>query len=79
MNETSSGRASDFWEAMAVSGAIQTRSLAGGQALFRQGQVVSHLYRLESGRVRLVRQTENGTAVLVHCKRSAEALVAARA
>ncbi len=64
---------------MVATETVRVRSLAAGQSLFRQGEAVSNLYRLESGRMRLVRHTENGTAVVVHLARSGETFAEASA
>jgi CRP-like cAMP-binding protein len=62
----------DVWTDLVAAESIWPRSLASGQPLFRQGESVSALYRLESGRLRLVRHTENGTEVVVHLARPGE-------
>ena len=79
MHKLPSQERPDVWKGMVATEAIRVRSLAAGQSLFRQGEPVSNLYRLESGRMRLVRHTENGTAVVVHLARSGETFAEASA
>ncbi|MDR3530612.1 MAG: Crp/Fnr family transcriptional regulator [Rhodopila sp.] len=69
----------DVWTDLVAAESIRLRSLASGQSLFQQGEPVSALYRLESGRVRLVRHTENGTEVVVHIARPGETFAEASA
>ena len=69
----------DVWKGMVAAEAVTLRSLANGQSLFRQSEPVCSLYRLESGRMRLVRHTENGTAVVVHLARPGETFAEASA
>lgn len=68
----------DVWKDLAAE-PVKLRALAGGQSLFRQGEPVSSLYRVELGRLRLVRHTENGTAVVVHVARPGETFAEASA
>ena len=42
------------------------RRLEAGEALFRQGDSAMALFRLESGRIRLLRHTEDGASVVMH-------------
>jgi CRP-like cAMP-binding protein len=69
----------DVWTDLVAAASIRLRSLAAGQSLFQQGESVGELYRLESGRVRLVRHTENGTKVVVHTARPGETFAEASA
>lgn len=45
---------------------LRRRSLAAGECLFRQGDPATAIYRVEAGRLRLVRHLADGTAVTVH-------------
>ena len=46
--------------------------LEAGEALFRQGDPAVAIFRLESGRIRLLRHTEDGVAVVMHVARPGE-------
>jgi CRP-like cAMP-binding protein len=48
------------------------RQLAAGDALFRQGDPAVAIFRLESGQVRLLRHTEDGSSVVMHVARPGE-------
>jgi CRP-like cAMP-binding protein len=48
------------------------RSLKAGEALFRQGDPAHAIYRVRSGRIRLVRHLEAGTSVVVQVARARE-------
>ncbi len=48
------------------------RSLAAGQALFRQGARTSGIFRLAAGRIRLQRCTPGGSVVTMHTARPGE-------
>ena len=48
------------------------RHLAAGEALFRQGDPAVAIFRLESGQVRLLRHTEDGSSVVMHVARPGE-------
>jgi CRP-like cAMP-binding protein len=50
----------------------RTRSLEAGEALFRQGDPAVAIFRLESGRIRLLRHTEDGVSVVMHVARPGE-------
>lgn len=54
-----------------------TRTLASGDVLFRQGDAVAKLYMLQSGAVRLVRHTVDGTLVVIHTARPGETIAEA--
>lgn len=49
-----------------------SRQLAAGAALFRQGDKTFGLFRLLTGRIRLVRATRDGTEVAMHTVRTGE-------
>lgn len=48
------------------------RNLAAGELLFRQGDPAAAIYRLESGRLRLVRRTVDDHLVILHTARGGE-------
>jgi CRP/FNR family transcriptional regulator, dissimilatory nitrate respiration regulator len=48
------------------------RRLEAGEALFRQGDPAMAIFRLESGRIRLLRHTEDGVSVVMHVARPGE-------
>ena len=48
------------------------RHLEAGEALFRQGDAAVAIFRLESGQVRLLRHTEDGSSVVMHVARPGE-------
>ncbi|WIM09242.1 Crp/Fnr family transcriptional regulator [Enhydrobacter sp.] len=48
------------------------RELANGEPLFRQGDPVTAIYRVESGRLRLVRRTIDDHLVILHTAREGE-------
>ncbi len=48
------------------------RHLEASEALFRQGDPAVAIFRLQSGRVRLLRQTEDGSSVVMHVARPGE-------
>ena len=50
----------------------QVRLLEAGQALFRQGDAATAIFRLESGRINLLRHTEDGASVVIHVARPGE-------
>ncbi|MGJ3245498.1 MAG: Crp/Fnr family transcriptional regulator [Elainellaceae cyanobacterium] len=52
--------------------AIATVNLAPGQALYHQGDPVSAIYRVESGRIRLIRHTVEGRVVTFRVIRAGE-------
>jgi CRP-like cAMP-binding protein len=69
---------SDAWRDI-VRDRIWLRQLGGADVLFRQGDPVTMLYRLEAGRIRLVRHLEDGTAVVLHVARPGETFAEASA
>jgi CRP-like cAMP-binding protein len=48
------------------------RRLGTGEGLFRQGDPAEAIFRLESGRIRLLRHTEDGASVVMHVARPGE-------
>ncbi len=54
----------------AVSGGI--RDLAAGEPLFRRGDRASAIYRVESGRLRLLRSAVDGRLVVLHTARAGD-------
>jgi CRP-like cAMP-binding protein len=48
------------------------RHLEAGEALFRQGDPAEAIFRLESGRMHLLRHTEDGASVVMHVARPGE-------
>ena len=48
------------------------RHLEAGEALFRQGDPVVAIFHLQSGQVRLLRHTEDGSSVVMHVARPGE-------
>ena len=57
----------------------QTRALAAGEPLFRQGQRATAIFLVVHGRVRLVRHLVDGTLVTVHTARAGDTLAEAAA
>src|SRR6516165_12080581 len=48
------------------------RVLASGELLFRQGDPAAAIYRVESGRLRLIRRTADDHLVILHTARRGE-------
>jgi CRP-like cAMP-binding protein len=48
------------------------RVLAPGNHLFRQGKAAAAIYRVESGRVRLIRPTPDDHLVILHTARRSD-------
>lgn len=59
-----------FEAAAATSGRI--RDLAAGELLFRQGDRASAIYRVETGRLRLLRHAVDGRLVVLHTARAGD-------
>jgi CRP-like cAMP-binding protein len=57
---------------MKVDAKLHPRRLEAGEALFRQGDPAAAIFRLQSGRVRLLRHTEDGASVVMHIARPGE-------
>ena len=51
---------------------VPCRHLASGEALFRQGEPAHHIFRIETGRVQMLRYTAAGTCVAIHTGRPGE-------
>ena len=49
---------------------LAQRTLAPGEAVFRQGDRATAVYRVETGRVRLVRHLKDGSSVVMHVARA---------
>lgn len=60
-----------------VESASVLRTLAAGELLFGQGDPAAAIYRVESGRLRLVRRTVDDHLVVLHTVRAAEFLAEA--
>lgn len=60
-------------------GPMRLRRLDSGEVLFRQGEVVSALFRLSIGRIRLIRNLEDGTSVVLHIASAGETFAEASA
>lgn len=64
------------WLAQAARQARQ-RKLAAGDCLFRQGDRAQAIFRVECGRLRLVRHLADGSAVTLHVARAGDGLAEA--
>ena len=60
-------------------GRTRLRHLDAGEVLFRQGEAVAALYRLRTGRIRLIRNLEDGTSVVLHVAKAGETFAEASA
>jgi len=60
------------WLPSDVRNAGVVHSLASGEALFQQGDPANAIFEVESGRLRLLRQTIDGHTVVIHTARSGE-------
>jgi CRP-like cAMP-binding protein len=69
----------DDWPGAPGIQAARMRHLDAGEALFRQGDPVVTLYRVCVGRVRLVRNLEDGAFVVLHVARPGETFAEASA
>jgi len=69
--------AANSWIGLIGSRDLRRRSLARGELLFRQGDRVSAIYLVDSGRVRLVRHLEDGSSVALHTARAGETMAEA--
>jgi hypothetical protein len=63
MHDLTTPRQSDAWMDIVTPDRVRQRELAGDEFLFHQDDPVMALYRLETGRIRLVRHLEDGTTV----------------
>jgi CRP/FNR family transcriptional regulator, dissimilatory nitrate respiration regulator len=64
--------AEELWGWWGENPARRERRLAKGEALFRRGDPVDFMYRLESGGVRLERQTSDGRLLILHASKPGE-------
>ncbi|KAA0686324.1 Crp/Fnr family transcriptional regulator [Azospirillum brasilense] len=60
------------WVGLVDSERLRRRRLEPGEALFRQGASAVAVYRVDCGRVRLVRHLEDGSSVALHVARNGE-------
>jgi CRP/FNR family transcriptional regulator, dissimilatory nitrate respiration regulator len=60
------------WLPPGLKGACVFHSLASGEALFQQGDPANAIFEVESGRLRLLRQTIEGHTVVIHTARTGE-------
>ena len=49
-----------------VGGAAETRDLDANEFLFRQGDTATHVFAVETGRIKLARYLSNGKVVVMH-------------
>ena len=67
------------WPLIAGVATRYSRHLVAGEMLFRQGEHIDVMYRVESGRVRLVRHLEDGSIVVLHAAHAGETFAEASA
>jgi CRP-like cAMP-binding protein len=67
---------SDILERLSAGAGVR-RCLDGGEMLFATGEPVRSLFVVETGRLRLLRHTVHGAAVVLHVARSGEAFAEA--
>lgn len=60
------------WIALVAPDRLVPRRVAAGEAVFRQGDPAVAVYRVEQGRVRLVRHLEDGSSVALHVARAGD-------
>lgn len=60
------------WVGLVEAERLRHRRLKAGEALFRQGDPAIAVYRVDAGRVRLVRYLEDGSSVALHVARAGE-------
>ena len=65
-------RSATGWIGLVASDRLVTRRVAAGEAVFRQGDATVAVYRVEQGRVRLVRHLEDGSSVALHVARAGD-------
>ncbi|HYH22691.1 MAG TPA: Crp/Fnr family transcriptional regulator [Azospirillum sp.] len=63
-------RSGTGWIALVAPDRLVPRRVAAGEAVFRQGDPTVAVYRVEQGRVRLVRHLEDGASVALHVARA---------
>lgn len=59
-----------FWLDLPSVSDSATRSLNAGDIVFRQGAAVTAIYRVRSGRVRLIRHLQDGSSVVLNVARA---------
>ncbi|MEA2737854.1 MAG: hypothetical protein QOH05_1161, partial [Acetobacteraceae bacterium] len=79
MHDLTTPQQSDAWMGIVPPDRVRRRELASDEVLFHQDDPVMALYRLETGRIRLVRHLEDGTTVILHSARSGETFAEASA
>jgi len=57
---------------LSLEGASVTRTLVAGEYLFKQGDRAAAIYKVESGRLRLIRRTVDDHLVILHAARRGE-------
>lgn len=62
----------DAWIGLVQPGRLRRRHLSIGETLFRQGDASAAVYRVDNGRMRLVRHFEDGSSVTLHVARAGE-------
>lgn len=67
----------DVWMGLVQPGRLARRRLEAGEVLFRQGDSVSAIYMVDTGRVRLVRWLEDGASVAMHVARPGDSFAEA--
>jgi len=65
-------RSATGWIGLVAPDRLVTRRVAAGEAVFRQGDATVAVYRVEQGRVRLVRHLEDGSSVALHVARAGD-------
>lgn len=60
------------WLPPAIRRRCTVRDLAAGEILFRRGDPAAAIFEIESGRLRLLRQTSDGRTVILHTARKGE-------
>lgn len=68
---------SPSWITLVEPTKLARRQLQPGEALFRQGDAVTAVYVVQTGRVRLVRHLADGSTLALHAARAAETLAEA--
>jgi CRP-like cAMP-binding protein len=78
-NEATGAAGPDVWPGVPGLKKARIRPLDSGEVLFRQGDPVVTLYRVRTGRIRLVRNLEDGAFVVLHVARPGETFAEASA
>ena len=55
----------------------QKITLSKGNRLFKQGERVTHIYFIEKGNIKLIRNTRDGTPVILHIGHNKESIAEA--